>query len=48
MGFPWMDNYHIVKDGENMNNRTGSVKIHIENGQLQKERTYQLKDDQKN
>lgn len=28
-----------------MSNKTGSVKIHKENGQIQSERTYQRKDD---
>lgn len=35
----------IKKTQEYMENKTGSVKIHKENGQFQEERTYQRKDD---
>jgi len=35
----------IDKMREFMNDKTGSVKIHKENGAIQEERTYQRKDD---
>lgn len=35
----------IEKTREYMSDRTGSVKIHKENGEFQEERTYQRKDD---
>jgi len=37
----------IEKMREHMSNKTGSVKIHKENGQIQEERTYQRGDDPK-
>ncbi|QXI07013.1 DUF2188 domain-containing protein [Pseudomonas tensinigenes] len=38
----------IEKTKEFMADKTGSVKIHKEDGKLQEERTYQRKDDPKN
>lgn len=35
----------IKQTSEFMENKTGSVKIHKENGRIQEERTYQRKDD---
>jgi hypothetical protein len=35
----------IQQTREHMADKTGSVKIHKENGQFQEERTYQRKDD---
>jgi len=37
----------VEKMREYMSNKTGSVKIHKENGQIQEERTYQRSDDPK-
>lgn len=38
----------IVRDAQKfMENKVGSVKIHLENGKIQEERTYQRKDDPK-
>ncbi|WP_339521942.1 DUF2188 domain-containing protein [Pseudomonas sp. EL_65y_Pfl2_R96] len=38
----------IEKTREFMSDKTGSVKIHKEDGKFQEERTYQRKDDPKN
>lgn len=38
----------IEKTREFMSDKTGSVKIHKEDGKFQEERTYQRKDDSKN
>jgi hypothetical protein len=38
----------IEKTKEFMSDKTGSVKIHKEDGKIQEERTYQRKDDPKN